>query len=179
MRDTLTKHQQELIETNHDLIYWFANKFNLEINDYYDILAIGLCYAAKAYDENKCEFSTFAFYCMRNEVYQYWRSRKLKCVIPEEMILSCDFTYNTDSEGCENNLLNMIADNHQTEDLVMSRIMPMEFIDSLKNKEKIIAELLINGSTQAEVAKKLCCSRQNVSIIVQRIQKKCIKYMGI
>ena len=39
MNNQLTKEQQELVEKNHNLIYGFANKNKLNIEEYYGILA--------------------------------------------------------------------------------------------------------------------------------------------
>ena len=178
MGDPLTKQQQELVETNHNLIYWFANKFNLRIDEYYDILSIGLCYAAKSYNKNQCKFSLFAFYFMRNEVYKYWRNKRLQRVIPDDMILSCDFTYNTDSECCENNLSAIISDNNYTDDIAVSKILFTEFTNKLSHKEKTVAELLVNGFTQKEIAKKLGCSKQSISINVINIRQKFSRYLS-
>ena len=43
---SLTAEQQQLVIENHNLIYDFAKRKNLIIEEYYDILAIGLCNAA-------------------------------------------------------------------------------------------------------------------------------------
>ncbi len=68
MDDALSKDQQDLVSDNHNLIYSYANKMNLDINEYYDLLAIGLCKAAKMYDPNRgYAFSTYAYFVMRNE----------------------------------------------------------------------------------------------------------------
>ena len=42
----LTKEQKELVENNHKLIYYYIHKNGLSVDEYYDILAIGLCKAA-------------------------------------------------------------------------------------------------------------------------------------
>ena len=62
MEKQLTSKQKELVEVNHNLIYKFASIKNVSIEEYYDILAIGLCKAAMAFDENKGKFSTVSFF---------------------------------------------------------------------------------------------------------------------
>ena len=49
----LTKEQKELVENNHKLIYYYIHKNGLSLDEYYDILAIGLCKAALNFDESK------------------------------------------------------------------------------------------------------------------------------
>ena len=63
----LTLDQQRIVSENHNLIYSLANKKNINLDEYYDVLAIGLCKAAMIYNENKSKFSTLAFTCMLNE----------------------------------------------------------------------------------------------------------------
>lgn len=64
----LTKEQKELVEKNHKLIYYYIHKNGLSVDEYYDILAIGLCKAALHFDESKgIKFATYALFVMRNE----------------------------------------------------------------------------------------------------------------
>ena len=64
----LTKEQKELVENNHKLIYYYIHKNGLSVDEYYDILAIGLCKAALNFDESKgIKFVTYAMFVMRNE----------------------------------------------------------------------------------------------------------------
>jgi RNA polymerase sigma factor (sigma-70 family) len=55
----LTTEQQKLVEQNHNLIYWYINMHHLEISEWYDLLAIELCYTAMNYDAEKGAFSTY------------------------------------------------------------------------------------------------------------------------
>ena len=65
----MTEKEQKLAEENHNLIYDFAKKRNLVVEDYYGLLAIGLCNAATAYSsENENTFSTYAYSCMQNVI---------------------------------------------------------------------------------------------------------------
>lgn len=68
--NSLNKEQQKLVETNHNLIYSFAKSNNIDVEEFYDVLAIGLCKAALVYDENKGMFSTLAYKCMSNSYNQ-------------------------------------------------------------------------------------------------------------
>ena len=67
----MTDEQRKLVEDNHNLIYGFLNKKELT-DDYYDIVALGLCKAAMNYDESKGRFSTLAFKCMDREIGIYY-----------------------------------------------------------------------------------------------------------
>ena len=39
-------------------------KYHLDVEEWYDIAAIGLCKAANTYNNDKSEFSTYAYKCM-------------------------------------------------------------------------------------------------------------------
>ena len=56
-----------MVEKNHNLIYGFLHKYKLS-EDFYGDAAIGLCKAARSYDETKgSSFATYAYKCMFNE----------------------------------------------------------------------------------------------------------------
>lgn len=42
----MTDEQKQLVEQNHNLIYFYLYRHNLSIEEYYDVAAIGLCKAA-------------------------------------------------------------------------------------------------------------------------------------
>lgn len=175
MGETLAKQQQELVEKNHNLIYKFAHQNNLSIDDYYDVMAIGLCYAAKAYDESKGAFSTFAYTCMKNELSNYWRSIHARGAIPIEKIVSYDASASEDSSDNEG-FLNCFADNSCTCDIATSNVMYESFCNLLTDKEKIIVELLMNSLTHTQIAERMGCSKQNIGHYVYHIRKKMKEY---
>ena len=175
MTEPLTKKQQELIEQNHNLIYKFAYDKNLVIDEYYDILAIGMCKAAKAHDESKGKFSTIAYCCMYNELKNHWKYINKKSYI-EGKTFSYDALKCTDDAENNVNLIEIISDNCSVQDIVENNILITSFINTLKNKEKYILMLLIRGIKQNEMVSYLNCSKQNVNNYVKRIRKKWIKY---
>ena len=85
----MTKEQEILVIENHNLIYYFIHKYNLSIEDYYDICAIGLCKAANTYDDKKgIKFSTYAGVCIENEIKQELRKQKNILVYSLDMTFS-------------------------------------------------------------------------------------------
>ena len=177
MVEPLTKKQQELVELNHNLIYKFAIKENLPIDEYYDILAIGICNAASIFDDEKGAFSTIAFRCMKNELNLYRRAINRMHVIPDKMIVSYDARINTEDLDVENSFLDILSDDSSTHEIAINNIMLSKLADVLTKKEKMIVLLLINGLTQAEIAKKFNCSKQNVNVRVKAIRKKLNVYL--
>lgn len=176
MKTPLTKSQQELVEQNHNLIYGFANKKNISIDEYYDVLAIGLCKAAKTFDKSKDKFSTYAYNCMRNELYKYWKHKNILRCIPDNAV----FSYDRHIEAEYNDKItysDLIADDYSICDDIIDDVSITSFKSILTEIEKEIVSLLAEGMNQIEIAKFINCSRQNISrIITNNITKKWKRY---
>lgn len=175
--DSLTEKQRVLAAQNHNLIYAYAHKNNILIGDYYDILAIGLCKAAKTYDETKSKFSTYAYKCMRNELYANWNSTKKESAIPEHIVVSYDALKRHGDSDNQSYSLEFIEDS-QPYDNMMYDIMCTEFADRLSEKERKIFFYLAAGFRQTDIAHELGCSQQVVSYHVKQIRKRVISYLG-
>ena len=179
MVEALTQQQKKLAEENHNLIYGFAHKRNINIEKYYDILAIGLCYAAKIFSKNKGEFTTVAYRCMENELYKHWTHSKRKRAVPDEAIISYD-TQVTNDNNIENGLKysDIFIDSHSTEDIVMSNILRTSLLNLFSGVDKEVFEFIMNGVTYEEIAKELGCTRSRIGQRVQRIRKVCANYLN-
>mgnify|MGYP003296767794 CR=1 FL=1 len=178
MIKSLTEEQRKLVEENHNLIFKFANKKNISIDEYYDILAIGMCNAASIFDSNKGSFSTIAFHCMENELNLYWRHTNRMCAVPDGMVVSYDAHRNTEDSKVEDSFLSILSDDSFTHEIAIGDTMFLILIDMLTDKEKNIALLLISGYTQEEIAEKMNCSRQNIGNYIKHIRKKIFDYLG-
>ena len=81
----MTASQRQLAADNHLLVYKFLNAHKLPEDEWYDICAIGLCQAAKAYDPRRGKaFSTLAYTVMSHEVAKeiFHRGRKKRNQTP-------------------------------------------------------------------------------------------------
>lgn len=76
----LTKEEREIVEDNHDLIYMVADCMELDIDDYYGLLAIALCHAAQKYKKRKraYDFTDYAKIIMMRELLSYQYERVIK-----------------------------------------------------------------------------------------------------
>lgn len=97
--EQLTLDQQRIVSENHNLIYSLANKKNINLDEYYDVLAIGLCKAAIAFDNTKGKFSTLAYTVMLNEYKQELRKQQNERAIPQDKLLSFDVPIQTDQDS--------------------------------------------------------------------------------
>ena len=168
----LTDEQRKLATENHNLIYWFASKKNVPIDDYYGVLAVGLCKAAMSFDSNRGEFATIAYRCMSNELNTYWRSVNSKSTIPQNIMF-----YYESPAGEKENYFEKIVDNDAYESMIYD-IMSKEFANSLTDKEKKIVDMLIEGLTRNEIADNFHCKSQNVSYYIKKIRNKAEDYLN-
>jgi len=176
MKEPLTKSQQELVEQNHNLIYGFANSKKISIEEYYGILAIGLCNAARTFDKNKDKFSTYAYSCMKNELCKYWKHKNILRNIPDNIVLSYNVKMELDHQDGRTYLDDMTDDYSVCDDIV-DGVSIESFKSILTEREKEIVSLLVDGMNQIEIAKFVNCTRQNVSrIITDNIAKKWKRY---
>jgi RNA polymerase sigma factor (sigma-70 family) len=171
MDEPLSKDQQDLASDNHKLIYSFAKQMGLDIEEYYGLLAIGLCKAAKTYDPNRgFTFSTYAYITMRNECYMYWRHMKNICHIPEELIFSYNTPLGDETDGKD--YAERINDIFGTYQLDTAGIEVKEFIGSLTKEEKQVIFEKCMGYTQKEIAIHVGKCQVTVGRIINRIKEK-------
>lgn len=170
----LTVVEQKLVEENHNLIYDFINKKNLNLEEYYDILALSLCQAAKHYDVTKGCFSTIANKCMTSGVIDYIRSLSFTTKIPTSNLIYLDASFDEDNDM---SLANKIPDgNCYLEINIESDDMYRILYSMLDEKEKQIAYYKEHGFTEAQIAKKMGCSQPNIHFYIKKIQKKWNKF---
>ena len=171
-KKSLTLEQQDLVTQNHNLIYDFAKRKNLVIEEYYDILAIGLCNAALYYDSSKGKFSTLANLCMSNAVKDYWRNISADSKISEDLILSYDASKSGDEAECGDAFIDRLTDGISIQDMVLSNISCDALMGVLNEKEKKVVRGITKGLTSREIAKIIDCTHQYVSVIKTNIKKK-------
>ena len=163
----LTEEQKKLVEENHSLIYWFAKKYHVPIEEYYDVLAQGLCMAAYHYDPSKCSFSTYAYLCMNTEMHVEYRKTLRKSEIPQGNIFHYENAWQ---------LSDLIPTNEKTENKVIDKISYENLIsllnDILNDKDKEVLSYILNGLTMREIAKIEGTSHQAIHNRMKKIRDK-------
>ena len=169
----LTEEQKKLVEENHNLIYWFAKKYHVPIEEYYDVLAQGLCMAAYHYDPSKCSFSTYAYLCMNTEMHVEYRKTLRKSEIPQGNIFHYENAWQ---------LSDLIPTNEKTENKVIDRISYENLIsllnDILNDKDKEVLSYILNGLTMREIAKIEGTSHQAIHNRMKKIREKVKNHMN-
>lgn len=167
----LSKSQQKLVSENHNLIYSFANQRGINLTEYYDVLAIGLCKAAIIYDENKYKFSTLAYTAMNNEYRQELRKLTASKTIPQDKIVPIDAKVKSDKGDVFTSVVNTIPDDSVcVEDTALNNVMHYSLDHRLRNDERQILSMLMDGMSQSEIAQKMNISRQWISVKIKRIR---------
>ena len=163
----LTEEQKKLVEENHNLIYWFAKKYHVPIEEYYDVLAQGLCMAAYHYDPSKCSFSTYAYLCMNTEMHVEYRKTLRKSEIPQGNIFHYENAWQ---------LSDLIPTNEKTENKVIDKIsyenLTSLLNDILNDKDKEVLSHILNGLTMREIAKIEGTSHQAIHNRMKKIRDK-------
>ena len=173
----MTEQQKQLITENHNLIYSFLNKYNLDVEEYYDLAAIGLCRAAKSYQHTNSRFSTYAYRCMFNIIANELKRKENVSVIPEHLVVS----YNNTIKNEEDDMVEYLEYIPSDFDLGYSstnKVTIISYIEklSLSERDLLILRLLIEGYTLIEIGKMINCDRSTVA----RVRKKIVdKLKGI
>ena len=157
----------KLVEENHNLIYRFLSKYNLSVEDYYDLAAIGFCSAARSFDfEKGIQFSTYSFTCMLNEVrkviiHSGTHGQKDAITVSLETAFEDSDSTFEDFIGVEDaniSYLDFLVD--------LERFLTNS---GLSKKELLIIYYLVKGYTLQQTAKFLGCTSQNLVYIRKRL----------
>lgn len=169
---SLTAEQQQLVIENHNLIYDFAKRKNLIIEEYYDILAIGLCNAALCFNPDRGKFSTIANHCMENILINHWKANRASSRIPEDLILSYDANKNGEESEDGDSFIDDMTDGVSVQNKVISDIACDSLMNLLNDKEKRVVRYIIQGLTVREIASLMNCKHPYISQIKSNIKKK-------
>ena len=176
--------EKQIVKDNIKLVYFVLKKLNLykEIDDLYDIGLIGLCKAANSFDEKKgYTFSTYATFCIRNEILMYRRKRTNKVNI-NAISLNTPIYENGESEIVLEDTLKSDEDIEKTILDKEQNILLYESIEKLDEKEKLIIchyyGLLGYGNiSRDQLSKDLGISLSYISRIKNRALKKLKRMM--
>lgn len=163
----MTDEQKKLITDNHQLIYSFLHRYEYDPEEYYDLAAIGLCNAARLYDESKGAFSTYAYKAMLNAINRelIFKSRTKR--IPEHLIISYDCeTCNEEGEVID--FLSLIPSTTNIEKEVLAKVTVESYMDELNDRDRLVLVLLEQGFNTIEISKIIGVSRTTIRKIRDR-----------
>ena len=150
----LTAEQQMMVADNHNLIYWYFNKYmsnGADISEYYDLLALELCYTIQKYVPEKGSLGNY--YKLRADGLIYKEYRKTQAQKRLHINVSLVDNMNEDTT---------CADFHEI----------TELNDWMNGENKEILTLKANGYSQTEIAEMLNVSQSYISKVLKRLKKE-------
>ena len=164
----LNDKQRKLVEDNHKLIYFYCKKYNVSVEDYYDSLAMALCYAAYNYDETKGAFSTLAMKSMNFKMKQEFTYNTKKGQVPIDKIVNYENSYQMED---------MITSHESPERIVINKMSYCDKLNAILNltnneRHKNIIKYRLQGLTVQEISKKVNITHQNVSHTLRKLKIK-------
>jgi len=164
--------QKKMAEENHDLIYKVIADMNLDREEYYDIGAIGLCYATFGYKKNKgTKFSTYAYTCIQRHILNEIRTKKSEYKIKDYQL----FYYQGGDEHEDwtgNNIVLQLPSNDNTEKSALIRMGFKKVYNKLSDRDKTILQYYIKGYAIYEIGDIIGLTRQHTSVLYLRIKDK-------
>ena len=169
----ITNEAIKLVEENHNLIYSFLYKYHLDLEEWYDLAAIGLCKAANTYNNSKSGFSTYAYKCMYTAVMMEKRKENAMRTIPQNQIFYYENQVSEESKDNDTStFLNYIPSKQDIENEIISALSLENVKNELVGNKRKVFLLLRDGYTQCEISKIIGISKQRVSKIKQEIAEK-------
>lgn len=177
----LTEKEQKFAEKNHNLIYYYLHSRNLNYEEFYDIVAIGLCKAAKSYDTSKgYSFSAYACRCMYNEVGNYLAKERRRFGLKDTSLLSLDDTIPNRDEDKDSQVINTIESIlYQPESEIEAKMMKETLDTILTDQERQVLHYRLEAYNQSEIGRRMNLSRQRVNSLMGQIKKKWISIYNV
>lgn len=167
--------RDKLITDNMRLVYHMYKTIgDGPIKDRYkeDIISegmLGLVKAADSFDESRgVRFSTYATMCIRNAMLMF--IRKTKKHDPHEVSLY--EVIGRDAEDSVLTLADVIEDESQSEDEIITRIMLKEFEEKQTPKDQRILREICQGKRQREIGEVVGMSQAQVSRRIRKMREK-------
>lgn len=166
----MTPEQKRLAESNHNLIYAFLKRYGLSIEDYYDLAAIGLCRAAINFKDGMSSFSTYAYRCMFTTVMMDKRKERQPSSIPEYKLFYYQSEFDVSNGEGEISFIDTVPSKESTENEALANAIFQDFMDTLKPRDKVVFQMLMDGRKQVEISKALGTSRSLTTKIMKKLK---------
>lgn len=145
----------------------------MDVDEWYDIAAIGLCKAANTYNNDKSGFSTYAYKCMYTTIMIEKRKENAMRTIPQNQIVYYENQVNKESKNNDSStFLNYIPSKQNVENETISTLLLDDIENELVGNKRKVFIMLRNGYTQCEISKIIGISKQRVSKIKHEIAEK-------
>ena len=145
----LTDEESKIVADNHNLIFWYVNMKHLDINEYYDLLAIELCNTAMKYNPDRGSFATYFKLRADGIIYKEYRKTQAQKRLHVKVPLL-------------DNLHTMIDDGDITDSIELQELLDGEYGE--------IVRLRIEGYSQTEIAEIMDTNQSKISKILKKLK---------
>lgn len=159
----MTEETKKLVERNHNMIYWYCSKKNLNPNDWYDIFAVAMCEKASNYDPLKSKESTFFATILKNAYVSEIRKQKR-----QKRAL-----YNTQSFG------GVLEDMDNKTDSIDGMFEADAMLCFLPEPHRSIITLRLVGYSNREIAEMSSLTQKQVENYVRKAKELIKKYLEV
>ncbi len=146
----LTEEQANIVAENHSLIYWYIHLARLDIEEWYDLLAIELCYTVQKYDESKGSLGNYFKLRADGLVYKEYRKSQAKKRLSQSVQFFDNIDYLESPDISDDN---------------------MNFQEAVSGEHGEILKMKYEGYTQTEIAEVLGVSQSHISKILKKVRK--------
>lgn len=175
--EPLTDFERNFASENHNLVYGFLRRYGYNLENYYDVVIFGFLKAVQIYNRredlrSKYDFAFISWQYMRSEIGNHMRTQGAKKRKPGETVISLDADY-----GEEENLHDRIGKNDPELEAVEAELLS-EFLDSVSDRQRKIAEMRMCGYGSSEIYSKLGISQSAYYMEMRRIKAALEKMIG-
>ena len=159
----------ELAEKNMALVWYTVRQFQstgYDVEELYSAALLGMAKALSGFDLSRgFKFSTFAMFCMKNEILMELRrgKRRISAVYYDDL---------TSGKNDGLTLLEMLPSSADTEGEAISKVALQKALGLLTQREREMLVLDADGQRQADIAKDYGVSQSYVSRIVAGAKQK-------
>ena len=147
----LTAEQQKIVEENHNLIYWYINMNRLDVNEYYDLLAIELCNTAMKYNADRGSFANYFKLRADGIMYKEYRMAQAQKRLHTKVSLL-------------DNVHTLVDETDILDTMELQELMEGEYGEILK--------LRAEGYSQTEIADMLGTNQSRISKIIKKLKQE-------
>lgn len=163
--------EEQFFKEHQNLLYGFIRYYNLDEDEYYDLILLSFIQAMRKYNESKGNFSTFFYKVALNDICKAKKRENNLSKIPKENILSYNLPISKDGED---EYINFIQD--ETVDVanqVEQKLLLQQIFDSLTSLEKQVLYLyFVKEKSCRQIALKFNISFQYVSELISKARSR-------
>ena len=162
----LNNEQRKLVEDNHNLIYQYLIDNNLPQDEYYDMVAIGICKAAMKYDTSKGAFSTYVYKVVTN----YINTEETIARRHTVSAMSYNVTASVHGEDTDVEHIEIFASNTDVENENVTKTFFKWFIEYMNLRELQIMYCKTKNMTNKDIGKMYNVTHAAISSVWRRIK---------